>query len=300
MHLDDLRNFVHIVESGSYRAASVRAHLSQPALTASMQRLEAEFGAALLHRGRAGARVTACGEALLSHARLALANVEDGRRAVAEVAGLQRGSVRIGAGSTGCIYLLPPLLAQFRSVAPGVRLFVREAPNDDLWAMLATGALDLAVVTDLEPQHHDGLDVEPWRVDELVVVAAPGRDARTLPWLSFGPNAAVRRVQDQLVPGATIEMELDSISAIKGYTRAGLGKALISNSALVRDLADGGLQVVPMPGTPYRRQLVLAHRGAAGLSPSAQALRKLLLDARVPESAATTPLVKARRGTRTS
>lgn len=277
MTLDDLQNFVLIVESGSFTRAATRAHLSQPALTASIQRLERWAGAPLLVRGRRGASPTACGEALLPKARLALATVGDAQRAVAEVAGLERGAVRIGAGSTGCIYLLPPILAAFRGQAPGVRLFVREGPNDQLWAALAEGELDLAVVTDLEPNHHPDLVVEPWRLDRLVVVAAPHCNPEALPWLAFAPGAAVRSYQDRLFPDASIEMELHSIAAIKGYARAGLGKALVSESTLRRDLAEAALRIVPMEGTPCARPLVLAHRGLDRLSPGATRLRQTLL-----------------------
>src|SRR5689334_10647954 len=125
--IEELRHFLLIADHGTFTEAARRAHLSQPALSASIRRLEDQLGARLLHRGPGGAALTAAGDALAPRARAALAAIEDGRRAVAEVAGLHAGEVRLGAGATATTYRLPPVLAQFRRRHPGVRFLVREA-----------------------------------------------------------------------------------------------------------------------------------------------------------------------------
>ena len=124
--LDSLEHFLLILEHGTFTEAARRAHLSQPALTASIRRLEEAFGATLLHRGRKGATPTAAGEALLPRARAALAAVDEGRRAIEEVLELRTGEVRMGAGATACTYLLPKEIARFRRAYPGVTYRLRE------------------------------------------------------------------------------------------------------------------------------------------------------------------------------
>ena len=94
---DSFAHLLLIVEHGTFTEAARHAHLSQPALTASIRRLEEAFGAQLLHRGRRGASLTAAAEALLPRARAALAAVAEGRRAVDEVLELRVGEVRLGA-----------------------------------------------------------------------------------------------------------------------------------------------------------------------------------------------------------
>src|SRR5262245_18018303 len=100
--LDSLRHFLLIVEHGTFTAAARRAHISQPGLTASVHRLEEHMGARLLQRGRSGAAPTEAGLALLPHARAAVVALDDGMRAVAEICGLERGEVCLGAGATVC------------------------------------------------------------------------------------------------------------------------------------------------------------------------------------------------------
>jgi len=274
--LDELRHLLLIVEHGTFTEAARRAHLSQPALTASIRRLELALGARLLSRGRTGAELTAAGEALLPRARAALAAVDEGRRVVEEVVGLHAGEVRLGAGATACTYFLPPVLAAFRSRHPGVRLLLREAFTDQLEAALDAGELDLAVITAGERPPPGPFD--RWRDDELIAVAAPGVDPVRAGWITFAAGSPTRAVLLARVPGADIVMELGSIAAVMANAAAGIGLALVSRTAVAADLSAGALVEVRRPWTPVTRRLAVRHRGLARLAPAAAALRELLLE----------------------
>jgi DNA-binding transcriptional LysR family regulator len=267
--IDDLRNLLLIVEHRTFTAAARQAHLSQPALTASIHRLEAHFGARLLHRDRRGAALTAAGEALVPRIRAALAAIEDGRRAVAEVLDLRAGQVRLGAGATACTYLLPPALASFRRRHPAIRFILREVTTDEARTAIGAGELDLALVTAPEG--------ELWYRDELILVAAPGVPPASAPFLTFRPGATTRALFDRHFPGADVVMELGSIAAVKGNVRAGIGMALVSRSAVDFDLRARRLRLVRHPATPIARELRLVHRGLDRLPPAAAALREHLL-----------------------
>lgn len=272
--LDDLRHFLLVVEHGTLTAAARHAHLTQPALTASIQRLEAQLGARLLHRGRRGAEPTAAGAALIPSARAALAAVEEGRRAVAEVAGLHAGEVRLGGGATACTYLLPAVLARFRAAHPQIRFRMLEGTTADLLAGVEAGELDLAVVT--------GEAGDPWRADELILVGPPGGAPPSAPFVTFVRGSPVRELLERHFPDADVVMELGSIAAVKGNVRAGIGVALVSRAAVAHDLASGRMAEIPSQTTPVLRRLSLAHRGVDRLSPAAAALRDLLLAEREP------------------
>jgi DNA-binding transcriptional LysR family regulator len=310
--LESLHHFLLIAGHGTFTRAARLAHLSQPALTASMQKLEAELGARLFIRGRSGAELTAAGEALLPRARAALAAVEDARRAVAEIEGLRSGEVRLGAGATACTYLLPPALAAFREAHPGVRFLLREATTGEVMDALDAGELDLGVVTPKgeiagAQGARGAADGEPWYVDELILVASPtiARSARAsgAPFVTFGRGSTTRELVDRYFPSAAIVMELGSIAAVKGNVRAGIGVALVSRSAVETDLALGKLVQVPHPATPIMRPLHLVHRGIDRLPPAAAALRTLLLEmpparrqARPKKTAGKGVKIRGRRG----
>lgn len=286
----ELTHLLLIAEHGTFTAAARAAHLSQPALSASVQRLEAEVGARLLERGRHGARLTAAGAALLPRARAALAALDDGRRAVAEVVGLVAGEVRLGGGPTACTWLLPPRLATFRQRHPGVVLHLQEDHSPALRRLVADGALDLAIVT--------GQGDDAWCDDALVLVAPPRHPLATLvakvadgkphqnevlaamvgvDFIAFAAESPTRAALDTWFPEVRVVMALSSIGAVVGNVRAGIGVALVPQAAVREELAAGHLVRVPHPTTPIPRMMSLVHRGEAGLAPAAAALRDLLL-----------------------
>lgn len=277
MMIDELRHLVLITEHGTYTEAARHAHLSQPALSASIRRLEDRVGSRLLARGRHGATLTAAGAAFLPRARAALAAFEDGRRAAREIEGLDAGEVRLGAGATVCTYLLPPIVAAFRRAHPGITFVLRESTTDEALDGLARGELDLAIVTTKEG--------ERWITDELVLVAPPGTcDVASMPFVTFRAGATTRQLVEKHFPGARIVMELGSIAAVKENVRAGLGIALVSRHAIADDVAAGRLVVVDDRRTPIARPLRIVHRGLDRLPPAAAALRAMLLESRAHRS----------------
>ncbi|MFO0547036.1 MAG: LysR family transcriptional regulator [Polyangiaceae bacterium] len=270
--IESLRAFLLIAEHGTLTGAARHAHVTQPALTATLRRLEESFDARLFDRGRSGATLTEAGRALLPHARAAVVAADEGRRAVEALAKLEAGEVRIGGGASACTYLLPPVLSAFRKRFPKVALRLREAPEELALAAFEAGELDIVVIS--------GKRGELFRHEQLVLVAAPHVVASELPFVAFLPGSLVRATLDKKFPGAEITMELGSISTVKGAVRAGLGKALIGSSAVATDLALGRLVLVNDKRVPIARELRLVHRGLERLPPAARALRAMLLASR--------------------
>lgn len=266
--LDSLRHLVLIVEHGTFREAARHAHLTQPALTASIQRLEAEIGTKVLVRGRHGARATPAGEALLRHTRAALASLEQGKRAALEAAGVEASSVRLAAGATVSTYVLPAIVARFRASHPGATLHLRELPTDEAEQAMERGAVDLAITS--------GKLGRPWLADELVLVAAPDAPSHGA-LLAFPRGAGSRDLVDRYFPERAIAMELGSIAALLAHARAGAGVALVSRFAL---RGEPGLRVIADRRTPLRRRLRILHPRPASMPRAARDLLALLL--RVP------------------
>jgi DNA-binding transcriptional LysR family regulator len=271
--LDELRHFLLVADHGTFTEAARRAHLSQPALSASIHRLENQVGARLFHRGAGGTRLTPAGQALVPRARAALAAVDEGRRAVAEIAGLQAGEVRLAGGATACTYYLPPVLTAFRREHPNLVLKLRETTSAVAEEALEAGELDLAIIT--SPR------AEPWIVDQLILVAAPGFDLSAgvarAPMITFPPGASTREALVRHFPDAPIVMELSGIAAVKAFVRARVGVALVSRAAVESELGRGALVEVRHKATPIARPIGLVHLGTARLAPAAAALRERLL-----------------------
>ncbi len=274
---DELRHYLLVSEHGTFTEAARVAGLSQPALSASIARLEEHMGARLFHRGRAGASLTAAGEALAPRARAALAAVEDGRRAVAEIASLRAGEVRLAAGATVCTHYLPPALAAYRAAHPAIVLKVREATTRAAQEALLEGDVDLALIADPSG--------EPWLDDPMILVAARGVPSAGAPFVTLPPGSTTRALLERHFPGARVVMELGGLSAVLAFVRAGAGVALVSRAAVAGELGRGGALVeVRDERTPIVRSVFLCHRGLERLPPAAAALRERLLAPRSPAS----------------
>ena len=102
-----LRYFLAIAEQGSYTGAAKALHMSQPALTAAMNALEAELGTTLFVRTARGARLTATGEELVLHARGLLQRTSELRHAISDLEGAPRGRFVLGCHESLGAYFLP-------------------------------------------------------------------------------------------------------------------------------------------------------------------------------------------------
>lgn len=174
MELTTLRQFVAIARVGHLTRAAQSLGVTQPALSAMLKKLERETGAPLLHRTGRGVELTEAGRLFLDHAQDALRRADDGVRAVQELVGLQRGSIRVGGGATATTYLLPGVVRDVRSRYPGLRFYVREAGSSAVAAAVSNGELDLGIVTLPLPETVSAeLDVTPLVEDELRLILPP-------------------------------------------------------------------------------------------------------------------------------
>lgn len=225
--------------------------VTQPALSAMLKKLEREVGTELLHRTGRGVELTEAGRVFLALAEESVLAADAAVQAVREMAGLERGRIRIGGGATATAYLLPPVVSAIRKRYPGLRFYIREAGSSAVAAAVASGELDLGIVT--LPIGGDGgaeLLTLPLVEDELRLIVPPGHrlGARTGPrefrwkdlageaFVGFEGGSAVRRVIDEAAQkaGSTLNvvMELRSIESIKHMVAAGVGVGLVSRFAL--------------------------------------------------------------------
>lgn len=192
MNLDQLRGFSEVALTGHFTRAAERLHLAQPSLSRQISTLEAELGVELFHRARGNVALTAAGEHLLPIARRMLADADTARSDMAELAGLKRGRVRLGATPTLCTSLVADVLGEFHARFPGIDIEILERGSRSLITALMEGALDLAlIVTSVSSGAARAvLEREPILSERLVAVsAASGEDPFAWDPSSGAPSA---------------------------------------------------------------------------------------------------------------
>jgi LysR family cyn operon transcriptional activator len=287
LELGPLRSFLELARLGNMTRVAEALHLTQPAVSNQLARLEGELGQALFDRTPAGMVLTRAGETFRSYAEDVFGSLEAGREAIDELAGLERGALAIGGGATATTYLFPPLLGRFHERYPSIRLFVREQGSQSVVEAVESGDLDLGVVTlPLPAGHAPRLSVESWVDDDLRLIVPgdhPLRRRKRFRWkeldgealVLFEAGSAVRALIDRHLAQARIRvqpvMELRSIESIKQMVAQGIGAAFVSRFAL----ASSAHSLVCSEG-PLRRELAIVTRRGRTSSAATRAFLELL------------------------
>lgn len=258
-----LRLLVEIDRHGSLSAAAQAIGIGQPSASQHLRTLEAAAGQRLVERNARGSRLTEGGRVLAGHAAQALASLAAGEQELAALAGLQTGTIRLGASTAPGAYLLPDTLGCFRRDFPGVNVQVEIAASGEILRRLLAGRIELAIVG--AEQADDRIALEPFLSDEIVGVAKPGLVETTngtlapkklteLTLLCREPDSSSRaRVERELreigVQPASV-WELGSTEAAKRAVREGLGVAFLSRYAVAEEIERGELDVFRLRGRP--------------------------------------------------
>src|SRR6202035_1429903 len=270
MELKHLQALLGIADTGSFSAAATTIGTVQSNVSAHIARLERELDVQLVDR--ASGRLTEEGEVVIERARRVMNELE---AMVADVTALRQevgGTVRLGMIGTTGRWLVPQLFDLLRVRHPHVHLNVAEGSSGQLEQQLASGQLDLAVVT--FPLSGDEIMAGPPLHEDHGLVVASGHLLATEPSLPLerlselemllpAPGTALRAEIDSATGPARIAlrpaMELDGVRLIASLAFDGYGPANLPATAVPGHLR-GRFSVLPVTGLPRRRVGVAQRR----------------------------------------
>ncbi len=270
-----MRLLVEIERQGSVSAAAAAIGIGQPSASQHLRLLEAAAGQRLVERTGRGSRLTEAGQVLAARAAQALSSLGAAEEELGALAGLQTGTIHLGASTAPGVYLLPDTLGCFRRAYPGVSVEVEVAASQEILQRLLNGRVQLALVG--ATQADERVELEPFLEDEIVGVAKPGlaplRKGLLAPermsafmLLSREPGSSSQRVIDEELRAIGIApagmWELGSSEAIKRAAREGLGLAFLSRYAVAEEVERGDLESFRLAGRP----LLLRHFSVARLT----------------------------------
>jgi DNA-binding transcriptional LysR family regulator len=274
--LDQLRILKAIAAEGSFKRAADSLYVSQPAVSLQVQNLERQLDVPLFDRGGRRAQLTEAGHLLLSYGDRILALCQETCRAIEDLQNLQGGTLIIGASQTTGTYLMPKLIGIFRQSYPDVAVQLHvHSTRRTCWSVM-NGQVDLAIIGGEVPlELQSALEIEPYAEDELALVlpvfhplaqkdVVQREDLYKLGFIALDAQSTIRKVIDQILVRGNIdprllkvEMELNSIEAIKNAVQSGLGAAFISVSAIEKELKLGALKRVSVENVVVKRTLSL-------------------------------------------
>src|SRR3954469_22023810 len=171
-----MRVLREVARRGSFSAAAEALSFTQSAISQQIAALEREAGAILVQRSTRGVRLTEAGEALVRHADVILARLEDAEAELAAIAGLRGGRLRMASFESAGATLMPLAIAEFSARHPEVELSLTLAEPEESLPLLRSGELDLALTFEVvaSPPVQDGIRRDHLLADPMFLVLPAG------------------------------------------------------------------------------------------------------------------------------
>lgn len=292
MRLNQIRDLLAVVETGSLRAAARRIGVSQPAVSKSVAQLERELQAQLLLRTARGVVLTPAGRAFVARGRVIDTELRKAHDDLSALRGRREGVVAFGIGPAVTVPLVPDAIARFRARWPRARVRIREGMRAALLPLVRDETLDFSVSENVAPRGEAGLQFKSLMQPELVIVGRRGHPlshARSLQelgaanWLIFNPpgsRGALERTFEAygLTPPNTLMHCESYATALALIGRSDL-LGLVLRELTELPLADRFVQRLHIREKISRPTIGIFSRTDAPLSPAAAAMVQSLVAA---------------------
>ncbi len=262
-----LRAFVVLARTLSFTRTAHELNLTQSAVSHSIKALERDVACRLFDRVGKTVLVTQAGEQLLAQAEKILSEMEVARAELGRLGRWGSSRMRIGAGSTACQYILPPVLREFRESFAHCDISIQPGDTPRNLERLRAHQIDLAI--NLEPKQQEALDIRPIFSDELAFVLSPLH-----PWAKAGKvtrdeiprqnyifyekaSYTFAMIEDYFrEEGTTLfsTLEMGSVEAAKELVKLGYGVSILAPWTLRKELAEGSLVTLPLGRRKLRRK----------------------------------------------
>ncbi len=285
-----LQVFVEAAERLSLARVAETLNLTPSAVSFQIKQIELQTGFMLFERVGRKVALTDAGVLLLGYARLVLRSLHDADQAMTDLRGLTGGRVRLGLVSTSK-YIVPHIIARFRTAFPGVTVQLTEGNRSRVLALLTNGAIDLAVMG--QPPDDADVVAERFAPHPSVIIASADHPLGAVPKLSTGALAkepfvvredgsGTKAMADKFFQDVGVAPRVAMVSSsnemIKQAVIAGMGLALISQHTVSLELALGLVIALPVEGFPLMRSWYIVQRRTLPLLPVQARLRSFLIE----------------------
>lgn len=287
-----LQHLLVLAEHAHFGRAAEALNISQPALTKSVQGLEAELGVVLLDRKRGGVALTAFGDLVVKRGKSWLTAEDDLRREIAMLAGNDIGSLRVALGPYPSITSGFPSAARLLAKHPTIRIAVRVASWREVASLVTAQSVDLGIAelgslsgveqfaTELIGQHRGhffcrpghpllgrgSLNLEALLEFPWVAPRLPYRIAAGLP-PALGAAGTIDPFSGDFVPSIEIDVPLQ----VAGFIKSSDALAPATLTTMERELRSGEVVVLPTTGLPLVTNYGFIYLKSRSLPPAALA-----------------------------
>ena len=294
MHIETLKTFCDLIETGSFSKAAQLNFVSQSAVSQQLKALEQRYGQQLIERGhRQSLALTESGKIFYRACQQLLENfrlLEEQMRHPDESI---TGTLKVATVYSIGLHELPPYVKQFMKAHPQVKVHIEYSRTDKVYEACQNNAIDFGIVA--LPLRRPNLTVIPLRQDKLVIVCAPEhRLARKRKvsftqlsgedFIAFERDIPTRKTIDGLLKqhkvAVNYAMEFDNIETLKRSVEVGIGLSILPETAVVNEVKNGSLAQLDFTEGTFTRAIGIIHRRGRVFSAAAREFVQMLTNRR--------------------
>jgi DNA-binding transcriptional LysR family regulator len=290
MHLETLKTFCDLVETGSFSRAAALNFISQSAVSQQVRALERRFNQQLIERSRRrGVVLTEAGRQLYREARELVERFESLVQSLGAQSEVRTGTIRVATVYSVGLHELPPYVKQFIRSHPQINIRVEYSRTNKVYEACLESAIDFGIVA--YPVRRPRLEIIPFREDQLVLVCSPDhhlarhrrislQSLRGEPFVAFERDIPTRKAIDQIFKQHGVEvnyvMEFDNIETIKRSVEVGIGVSILPDTTVANETRAGLLASAGFKEGKFNRPIGIIHRRGRAFSPAALEFVRLL------------------------
>jgi DNA-binding transcriptional LysR family regulator len=264
-----LKVFSVVSKKLSFTKASQELFITQPAVTKHIKELEEHLGVALFTRHGTNISLTPAGHIVDHYAESIFKSYAALENELAQLSNVAKGNIRIGASTTLAQYVLPKILAQFKTAHPAIHFTFVSGNSEFIEQQVMLENIDIAIVEG--NSHHPQIMYEPYVKDELVLVTRTSNklvnrgeikpaQLVTLPLILREPGSGTLDVLNKALKKCKIrtkdlnvEIQLGSTESIKQYLMHSDCAAFLSIHSIVKELRQKELSIIDIKGLDVYR-----------------------------------------------
>jgi len=283
MHIETLKVFCDVVETGSFSVAASQNFITQSAVSQQLRALETKYHCKLLERSRGGAKTTPQGAILYQASREIIDKYQDVEAELQHSCDVVGGHLRVAIVYSVGLHELPAYMKEYLRSYPEVNVHVEYSRPNKIYENVIAQHIDLGIVA--YPQKHPQIVTIPIREDMLVLACPPGHrlagakkvrlvDLEGEPFVAYEKDIATRKATDQLLRNSHVTVEYvaeyDNIETIKRAVEIGQGVAIVPLPAIRHEVEKGTIRIADLAEENLSRPLGIIHKRGRHLSPAAE------------------------------
>ncbi|MFQ5510740.1 MAG: LysR family transcriptional regulator [Candidatus Krumholzibacteriia bacterium] len=282
-NFNHLYYFYEVARKGSFSHAAETLRVSQSAISVQIKQFETSLGHTLFNRIKTGVELTESGNIVFEYAEEIFSDVDRVRNALAAMEHDLTGTISIGTVNSIGIYFLPEVLKDFNQEYPQVKVGILFKSPPELIAAVRGGRTDFAILT--ANRRYPGLTSVPIQKNKMFLVAPPDHplagleeialaDLEKYPFLGFEEGMETRAMMDALFRRMSLSIEYvvesSNVATIKHMAMAGLGLAILPETAVGPEIRQGTLVRPSVPSLYMVQEITAYHKTSRPLTPTRQ------------------------------